>query len=230
MKKILLIIFIFQLISCKKQVGSIDVIVAKSEITDSTSSRLFGLSLKNSDSTFYKFKGLNSFKFQDTIKIDSIPVGEYELEYLDIIGNKVSKSIEVKRGKPNVFKILTDSIDSRKFENEIPFSNLNDNSFYTVEKNGGCVVSLYGFYKISRIGSIYYIESSNLEKKKLSQKDIIAIIKFESELFAINGKEICSSTGRNIFTITTDKVVSITDDTCNWNGWSNLFFKLNNTN
>ena len=148
------------------------------------------------------------------------------MEYIDIIGNKIFKTIKVKENLKQI-QILTDSIDTGKYENQIPFSNLKNNDNYSIEMKGGCVASFHGNYKISRIENIYYFESIGIKKRKLKQSEIDAVKKFESELLTINGRDICSSTGRKTFKINSDNPKQIIDNTCNWNGWSNLFSVLN---
>ena len=214
------------LFGCKQKLSSLHIVLSKSEKEDSTSIFLNGLYLKNYDSTFYKLQRPNQINFQDTIKIDSIPHGTYTLEYIDIIGNKIFKTIKVKENLKQI-QILTDSIDTGKYENQIPFSNLKNNDNYSIEMKGGCVASFHGNYKISRIENIYYFESIGIKKRKLKQSEIDAVKKFESELLTINGRDICSSTGRKTFKINSDNPKQIIDNTCNWNGWSNLFSVLN---
>ena len=172
MKKYL-VIFILTLIlfSCKQKLSNIHIVLSKIAKEDSTSISLNGLYLKNSDSTLYKLQRPNQINFQDTIKIDSIPHGTYTLEYIDIIGNKIFKTIKVKENLKQI-QILTDSIDTGKYENQIPFSNLKNNDNYSIEMKGGCVASFHGNYKISRIENIYYFESIGIKKRKLKQKNL----------------------------------------------------------
>ena len=84
------------LFGCKQKLSSLHIVLSKSEKEDSTSISLNGLYLKNYDSTFYKLQRPNQINFQDTIKIDSVAHGTYTLEYIDIIGNKIFKTIKVK--------------------------------------------------------------------------------------------------------------------------------------
>ena len=228
MKKYL-VIFILTLIlfSCKQKLSNIHIVLSKIAKEDSTSISLNGLYLKNSDSTFYKLQRPNKINFRDTIKIESIPYGIYTLEYIDIIGNKILKTIEINKNLKKI-QIFTDSINTEKFTHLIPFVNLKNNNSYSVEMNGGCVASFHGSYKISRVDNIYYFESISIEKRILEELEINAIKKFESELLAINGKDLCFSTGRMTFNIISHDPKQIVDNTCNWNGWSNLFLFLNN--
>lgn len=227
MKKTLSIILLITLfLGCKEKRSNLNIVFSKIEKEDSTSISLNGLFLKNSDSTLFKLQRPNKINFKDTIKIDSVPIGIYKLEYVDIIGNKISKSIKINENH-NEIKILTDSINTEKFKNQIPFVNLKNNDSYSVEMKGGCVASFHGNYKISRTKNLYYFESIGIKKRKLNQSEIIALKKFESELLAINGKDICSSTGRKTFQIKGNISKEIIDNTCNWNGWSNLFTFLN---
>jgi hypothetical protein len=227
MKKTLyIILLITSLLGCKEKRSNLSIVFSKIEKEDSTSISLNGLFLKNSDSTFFKLQRPNQINFKDTIEIDSVPLGDYKLEYIDIVGNKILKSIKINENH-NEIKILTDSINTEKFKNQIPFINLKNNDYYSVEMKGGCVASFHGNYKVSLTNNIYYFESIGIKKRILNQSEIIAIKKFESELLAIQGKDICLSTGRKTFQIKGKVSKKIIDNTCNWNGWSNLFSYLN---
>ena len=221
----LIIFSLLFLISCKNETKTLNIVLTKNEKKDSASIRFNSLSISNSDSIYYKVNNLDNFKFQDTIKIDKLPIGNYKLEYFDLLGNQVTKKISLNENIE--LRIVADSISTEKFENQIPFTYLKNNDSYSVEMKGGCVASFHGNYKISRIENIYYFESISIKKRKLEQSEIVAIKKFESELLAINGKNVCISTGRKTFKINSDIPKVIVDNTCNWNGWSNLFSVLN---
>lgn len=220
---VLSIIILF--ISCKKETKTLNIILNKTEKVDSSSIRFQILKLYNSDSLFYDVNYRHQFNFRDTIIVDNLPIGTYTLEYNDIVGNLITKYIDLRT--ITEIKISTDSIDIEKFRNKIPLINLKNNSYYEVNMQGGCVASFYGFYKISRIQDKYYIETFNSKKRLLNPDEIKAIEKFEAELYAIDGKVLCSSTGKKTFEIITDDVKIISDNTCSWNGWTNLFSKLN---
>lgn len=224
-KRLLIIFTSIFLISCKEETKKLNIVLTKNEKTDSTSNRFNSLSLAKSDSLFYKINNITNFKFQDTIVIDNLPIGEYKLEYVDIIGNLITKPINLKN--TTEIKIVADSNDIKKFENKTPITNLKKNNYYTIKMKGGCVASFHGYYKINRIENNYYIETFNIKKKIITKSEFNAIKKFESELFTIDGKNICSSTGKMTFEIITDNTKIITDNTCNWNGWSNLYLNLN---
>lgn len=228
MKKtsIILLLTIFILFGCKEKNSNLTIVLSKIEKNDSTSIIFNRLYLKKSDSIFFKLERPTKYNFKDTIKIKKIPIGTYTLEYTDIIGNEIVKTVNISK-RPKQIYILTDSICSEKFKSIIPYNNLKSNNSYTVEMKGGCIASYYGYYTIFRIKNTYYFESNGTGKKILKQSEIDAIKKFESELISVNEKNICLSTDRKTFKIISSFPKEIVDNTCNWNGWSNLFSTLN---
>jgi hypothetical protein len=220
----LIIFSLLFLISCKNETKTLNIVLTKNEKKDSASIRFNSLSISNSDSIYYKANNLDNFKFQDTIKIDKLPIGNYKLEYFDLLGNLITKKISL--NKNIELKIVADSIDIRNFENKTAIINLKKDAFYTLKMKGGDVATYYGYYKINRIKDQYFIESYDIKKRLINQVEFNQIKKFESELLAINEKKYFSSTASKTFEIITDSTKIITDNTYNWNGWSNLFRNL----
>lgn len=209
--------------SCRKNYGNLNIVFEKNEIFDSIPFRINGLELKKKDSLFFtNKKSFLSYTLKDTFKIENLEFGSYELQYTDIIGSKISSNIYV---KGNVFhKILIDSIDSSSNFNKTPLMNLKNNESYKIETSGGSVTTMYGFYVVEKINNEYFFESINHDRTKLDSLDLKYINKFESELLTINNKNMCFSTGRMTYNIyKKGKQLIIVDNTCNWNGWGNLF-------
>jgi len=225
----ILVFSFFFFISCKKETKTLNIILSKNEKTDSTSFRFMSLTISNSDSIFYRVNNLDKFKFQDTIKFKQLPTGNYKLNYYDLLGNKITKDIFLNKNVE--VKIITDSINIKKFKKKTAIENLKKNAFYTLKMKGGEVASYYGYYKINRIENNYFIESYSIKKRLIDLDEFNQIKKFESELLAINEKKYRRSLSCKTFEIIKDQdstnTLKIIDDTRNWNGWSNLFRNLN---
>ncbi|MNK16758.1 hypothetical protein D3C87_349280 [compost metagenome] len=214
-------------VSCNKPSNRLDIILSKIDLTDSLAVKINFLQLKNHNSVIYKVRLPMRFNYLDTLKFDNLSDGEYELEYLDIVGDTITNKFRLNDNVSKRIRIVYDSIASRHFLSEIPFNNLKDNELYRIEGKGGSVASMYCYYTVKKQGQDYYFESVNKSKRLLNPNDIKAIQKFEAELLAIEHKNMCISTGRMTYKIVKDGVEhEITDNTCNWNGWSNLMSKL----
>ncbi|MES2545817.1 MAG: hypothetical protein V4548_13105 [Bacteroidota bacterium] len=225
MKNLLILFTFLFLISCKKETKFLKIVLTKNDKTDTTSIQFSYLSLKNLDSIYYKIQDFNHFKSQDTIKIDGLPTGDYKLEYLDIIGNLITKTIHLENNAE--IKIIQDSINAEKFESKTAIANLKKDSFYTVKMETHTCFAVHGYYKINRIDNLYYIESYGMKNRLISQIEFDQIKKFESELLAINEKEKLSTSGRLTFEIITDSTKIIRYNARYWDGWGKLWKNLN---
>lgn len=226
--KILLLFFIILNLSCRKNSGNLNIVFEKNEILDSLPFTINGLELKKRDSLYFKHKNtFLNYSLHDTFKIENLDYGLYELQYIDIIGNKISRKINI--NDKVTHKIQIDSIDSSSKLNKTPLMNLKNNESYKIETSGGCVASMYSFYVVEKVNNEYFFESIKIKKTKLDTLDLSYLNKFESELLTINGKNICLSTGRMTYKIIKNgNELVIVDNTCNWNGWGNLFLKMKN--
>lgn len=229
MKSIILILFaVLSFVSCKKQSNQLRVIISRSDLTDSTEIVMSHLSLESKDSVIYKANRLIHFSCNDTLTFDSLSNGNYSVKYIDIIGNKISKTFNLNGKKPRAIGIICDSINANNFDSKTPFYNLKDGESYMIESKGSCVASMYSYYRISRSKDNYYYESVNIPKKDLNHEQIKAVKKFEAELLAIYGKGVCGGTGRMTYTIIKAKTeISIPDHACNWSGWNTMMRKVN---
>lgn len=228
MKNTILVLFtVSLLVGCKKPASRLDIILSKSDAADSAYINIDFLTVRNKDSVVFKAKGHERFNSPDTLRFSNLPDGEYELAYSDMIGDRIKRKISLKNSESKAVKIVFDSISLDKFYPKIPFNHLKDNESYRLEGKGGCVATMYCGYTIEKQKGNYYFKNVNISKKLLKSEEIKAIKRFESELLAIENKDICMSTGRMTYKIIQNNVEhSIVDNTCNWNGWSNLMSKL----
>lgn len=230
MKNTILILFILVLfVGCNKPSNKLTIVFSKTNPVDSVSTWIRFLQLKNQDSVVYKAFPLLRMSSGDTLKIDSLYNGDYILEFNNLIGERVRKNVSLNNNELKAVKIVFDSIPLDKFYSKIPFNHLKDNESYTIEGKGGCVATMYCHYIIEKQKGNYYFKSTNISNRLLKSEEIKAIKKFESELFAIEGRDVCFGTGRMTYKVVKNgtETHSITDNTCNWSGWSNMMFKLN---
>lgn len=224
---ILILSSVLVLVGCKKSSSRLDIIISKRDVTDSAYINVDYLSIRNKDSVIYKTRTHQRFDFLDTISLNNLPDGEYELVYNNLIGEKVKRKVLLKNNELETVKIIFDSILSDKFYAKIPFNHLKDNESYTIEGKGGCGATMYCHYTIEKQKKSYYFKNENISNRLLKSEEIKAIKRFESELLAIENRNVCMSTGRMTYKITQNNLEhSIVDNTCNWNGWSNLMSKL----
>jgi hypothetical protein len=228
MKNTILVLFtVLLLVGCKKSANRFDIILSKSDAADSAYINIDFLSVSNKGSIIYKAETHQRFDFLDTVSLNNLPDGDYELVYNDMIGDRIERKISLKNNESKAVKIVFDSISLDRFYTKIPFNHLKDNESYTIEGKGGCMATMYCHYTIEKHKQVYYFESVNIPKRLLKPEEIKAVKRFESELLAIQGKDICSSTGRMTYTILQDeKKTRIVDNTCNWNGFENLMRKV----
>ena len=228
MKNTILVLFtVLLLVSCKKSANKLDIILSKSDFVDSAYINIDFLCVQSEDSVFFKAIGHKRFKFRDTISLSDLPNGDYELAYNDMIGERIKKKFSLKGSEQKIVKIVFDSIGSDKFYSKIPFNNLKNAESYTIEGDGGCVGTMHYQYKIEKNNDGYYLERLRVPKRLLKPEEVKAVQKFESELLAIENKDLCMSTGRFTYKIISKGTEhTITDNTCNWNGLENLMHRL----
>jgi hypothetical protein len=230
-KFIILFGIIFFTFGCNKQRGNLKIVFERKEKLAPLSFRVNGLILKNMDSIFFEHdKTFLSYTSKDTFRVEKLPFGNYKLQYVNILGELITRDLDFKKHN-SVLLITVDSINIEKYQNSIPINNLKNNENYSVDMVGGCVAGFYGYYSISKKNNQYHFKSADFEINELDSIELSYLKQFESELFAINKKDICESSGRTEFKIVkNDNETKIIDNTCNWNGWGNLFLKLRNKN
>lgn len=226
MKLLKIFLILLFLNGCQKQSNNLYITLSRSEFSGKVNAKLFRLEIKGSDSLVYKNKIPLNFSSDDTLKLTGLADGNYKIQYDDILGDTKIKTITLNGNTQRLVQIVPDIISTKKFNNT-PIFTLKNGEHYTVEMSGGCIASLYGYYKISKHNDKLYLDNFNIKKRVLSTIEVQAIQKFERELLAIQNAKICSSTGAMTFKIITyDLEKTIRDDTCMWNGWENLMSKL----
>ena len=221
MKKIILVaLTTLFIIGCNKTSNKLGIVLSKTNVLDSAKIKLVHLYLKNSDSIVYKIDRPTYFSFRDTIKLDSLRDGNYELDYLNIAGDKIKRDFSLNNGSVKFVNIIYDSLALMKIYTKVPINQIKEGESYTVDKRGGCVASMY---------SGHYFESVNITKKLLDERQIKAIERFEAELLAIRGKGVCGGTGAMTYRVIKDRNVvdEIRDYTCDWNGYETMMLQVN---
>ena len=207
-------------ISCHKSDNALKISFFRACEGSSKEVRVYDLSIKSNDSVYYSPRIPIYYGKEDTLKLDSLPYGIYEIEYTDILGKQKVRSVRLGSPKQQLVNIVLDSIDTSGLLNKTPIANLKEGESYTIESKGGCVATMYSFYTISKDKGEIYFQFITSPKSVLTASEIEMIKEFEAELLAIDGINSCMSTGRMTYKILKDKdTTTIVDNTCNWNGW-----------
>jgi len=226
-KALAVMIVLLLFTSCKEETNELKIYFPRSDQKSTAGVKIFGLQVNSQDSILFTSRIPRNFSTTDTLKFENLLDGDYEIRFYDLLGNLKIKKIELENQDKKLIAVVSDSIDIRNFLSKTPINNLLDKESYTVETKGGCVASMYSFYKISKIQGHIYFESVNIPKRVLTAPEIAAVKKFEAELLAINGVDICMSTARMTYKILKDKdAITIVDNTCNWSGWETMMAKI----
>jgi len=181
------------------------------------------MEIRNADSIFY-YKSYRYFYRGDTLQLDSLPSGEYEISYLDILGKRKTRNFNFKNSGAQIINIVFDSIDTRMFRKKAPIYNIKNGETYRVERRGGGGM---GHYKLTKENNILYFEAPYRKRNQLTPEQIKTVNKFEAELLAIKNVDVCRSTGRMHYKIISQEdTINITDNTCNWYGWEILMRQI----
>lgn len=214
-------------ISCHKSDNTLKITFSRACKGSSAKVRAYDFSIESNDSVLYSPRIPMYYGNEDTLKLDSLPAGVYEIKYKDILGRGKVKSVRLGGAKQQLINIVLDSIDTSRLLNKTPIATLKEGESYTVETKGGCVATMYSFYKISKDRGQIYFESVNIPKRSLTISETVAVKEFEAELLAINGVNSCMSTGRMTYKILKDKdTTTIIDNTCNWAGLECVYAKI----
>lgn len=225
-RNLLYIFILFFLTGCTQDRNKLEVKFLRVDTANTEAVTIHGLEIKNADSVFYKTPRYH-YTSESRLKFDSLPDGEYEIKFLDILNKRKVRKFSLKDDESKIVEIAYDSIDIHEFIDKAPISNLKDGESYRVETKGGCVATMYGYYIVTKKNDSTYFEAPYRKLKKLTKDQIKAIRKFEAELLAINGVDVCMSTGRMHYKIIVNgKVIEITDNTCNWSGWNTMMYKI----
>lgn len=218
----------FLMFGCKNY-NTIEVTFLKSNPKDTFSIKYNLFKLSNEDSVIFKNTVFQNIKVGEKLVFDSLPNGKYVLEYFDICGNQKQKKILLKNNNYES-KIIFDSLPVKKYLNKIPLNTLENGNSYKIVNWSSCV-RLESYYQITKLRDEYYLDSYGHKKRKLNEKELNAIRLFESELLALRNIGSCNSTGNTNYCIQKDnKMDTIIDRTCNWNGYNLLASELYNRN
>jgi hypothetical protein len=228
MKNIILtLLLLFTLISCNNNTNKIEVTFLKTDLSDSHPIELSFLRLSNKDSIIYNKKTIERISVGKKIIFDSLPNGEYILEYSNIELQNIVKHIKLQNNQIYRSKIIYDSLPLNNYYKKIPINNLKNGESYKLFTWGGCVARMESFYQISNKNNEYFFESNAVKNKLLKDEDLKAIEKFEAELYALRGKGGCHSTGKMTYSFTkNNKTDTINEFACNWNTYRILMRKL----
>lgn len=222
-KLIVIFAFLFLLTSCKRECNKLEIKFSRVDSLNTESINVNELVLKKDDSIFFSKMRYHS-KPNDILKFDSLPDGKYELKYFDILDNLRIKKFNLVANESRLINIKFDSIDTGMFINKAPISNLKNGDTYRIERKGG---GMYGYYVVTKENNTFYFNAPYRKSKMLTMGQVDAIRNFEAELLKINGIDICISTRRMHYKIINKgKVTEITDNTCNWSGWSTLMTSI----
>jgi len=229
--KTLLIFLVSTLLSCNNHHNKIEIIFFKSNVKDSPPIKYSFLKLSNKDSVIFKKKINDRITIGKKYVFDSLPTGQYILQYSDIKQDTFKKRINLKNNEVYRSKIIFDTLPLEKYYKYVPINNLKNGESYKLLTWGGCLARMESFYQITYLDNQYLLDSYLDTKRILTNDERTAIKKFEAELYALKGKGTCESTGQMTYSITKDKKTdTITEMTCNWNGYSLLMSKLYNGN
>lgn len=231
MRQILIVfsfLFLAMLYGCSKSSNKLTITFARVNPDDSSYFRFSHFKVRNDDSLIFQKSGLASYCRGSIVDFDSLPDGNYYLDYTDLFGKAITKSIRLSN-QNKTLKIITDSVHVSDYYNKTPIQLLKDDESYTINGQGGCVATLYTTYTVRKLINQYYLDTPRTKEHKLSQAGIDAIRQFEAELLAIERYELCQSTGSFTYKIVKNGQVlkSIDDRTCNWHGLQKMFFTLN---
>ena len=222
-KNFFLFSLLFFCLSCKHETNKLDVTVSRVDSANIELTRIYDMEIRNADSIFY-YKSYRYFYKGDTLQIGSLPSGEYEISYLEILGKRKTRNFNFKNLDAQIINIVFDSIDTRMFRKKAPIYNIKNGETYRVERRGGGGM---GYYTLTKENDILYFEAPYRKPNQLMAEQINAINKFEAELLAIKNVDVCSSTGRMHYKIISQEdTINITDNACNWYGWETLMRQI----
>lgn len=221
-------LIILNLISCKKSNNKIEIIFSKTDSRDSMPIRYSIFKLSSGDSVFYNKEIRHQIDLNKSYLFDSLPDGDYKLEYSNITNDTFKKVISLSDNQIYKSKVIFDSLPIQKYYKSVPINNLKNGESYKQYSWGGCVASMHSYYQIKKNDDVYYFNSYNEKNKKLSQADLKEIEKFEAEIYFLNGRGTCNSTRQMTYTFSKEnKTDTLKEMTCNWRGYEILMGELN---
>lgn len=223
----LFICFLLLLVGCKKNNNNLNVIIKSVNAYYEGKIILFALDIKDNDSLYYHIYPSEIFDANDTIKLVNLPEGKYELAYVGIWGDTISKAFSLNNNLTKTISVVYDSINTEAYRHKTPISKLKSKDLYTIVAKGGCVASMTSSYTITRVNNDYYWIEDDSTKVVLTEKMKTIIQDFEAELLSIKGKEFFSGTGAMTYYIHSGSDIdTIQDNTFRWQGYSTLWSRL----
>jgi len=183
------------------------------------------LSIFKDEILFKKIPWPDSFAFNE-----NVPNGKYRFQYNNLFGERIEKKLDLKeennklkRQKVKLYiDKLQDSIATNLFVQRIK----NNETILIKFKSSGCFSSNKDSLVISKKDDKYYLLHKR-RKRKLSPKDIQALISYENELKHLkNVSFVSTSNGFNELILNSEKYFYMEPSTY-WGGFEILKKKLN---
>lgn len=220
----LLILLIF--VNCKKEsFASIHLKVSFEDQTKKELPRLYWISVFKDENLFKKYGRFEKPYITKEIVIDSLTNGMYKFVYENFLNQKMQKTIEITEDKTYSISIHPDYSKYTRFIEKSFVKGLKENQKVEfIFESLGCFHSLESKVQINKNEGEYYFKTRGIEKR-LSQKEVDAVIKMECEL---NLLQPGGCTTKDHYTIKFgDQKKEYFDRTCAWHGWKNLFKQIN---
>jgi hypothetical protein len=226
-KKITLyVILIFSIVGCQKtKIASVYVTIEMENEFYKGYHKIQQLTIKK-DGKYLKTILPNVGPFiPDEIKLDSLEMGNYTFEYINIFEQTISKELTISESKRYNLKIAPDYSDYEKYRTKSIINNLKNNHAIIISfKSVGCFHIKSDSIKIYKKNNAVFLKMSKREKK-LTDQELKSLIKFECQLYQIP-KGGCTSKDKYTVYFNNTKKEYI-DNTCSWQGWSLIKEQMN---
>lgn len=206
---------------CSDGANTLKVTFSKTHQDSLSMSGIYGLEVVTKDSVSLFSRTPMLFSDKDTLRLDSLHDGIYDVRYNDMWGNVKTRRVVLNNDQTKSINIISDSLNATRFYNKTPIANLKEGKSYRIEIRGGDVASSYAYYELKKARGQTYLSSIWGDAGVLTNAEIEKIKQYEAELLAIEGSKNCNSTGNFTYSIIIEKdTTDITDNTCNWDGWN----------
>lgn len=203
---------------CSGNNNTLKVTFSKTHQDSLSMSGIYGLEVVTKDSVSLFSRTPMLFSDKDTLRLDSLHDGIYDVRYNDMWGNVKTRRVVLKNDQTKSINIISDSLNAARFYNKTPIANLKEGKSYRIEIRG--MGSSYAYYELKKARGQTYLSSIWGDAGVLTNAEIEKIKQYEAELLAIEGSKNCNSTANFTYSIIIEKdTTDITDNSCNWNGW-----------
>lgn len=228
MKTYFLLLITLLLINCKNYNNKITIKYHYKNTSINEPIKYSILKLYSDDSVYFEKSIREDIHLDKSIIIDSLPNEKLTLEYSVLDGRIKKENINLTKEISKKINIEFNNINYEKFQSKIPINNLKNGEKYKMyAKNTRGPASFYNSFTITKEHDNYYFQSIDKPKRKLNNKNIEALKKFETELYYLNNKGIASNTSGFIFTfIKNNQTDTLKEFTSNWYGLSELYKSL----